>query len=1315
MGTSVRPQLDDEDAMIDRMVAAGATDEEIISILQEMRAERQPSAIYRFMRGIGTGAKAAMGKLASPGVMGPGVRPSITREQIQREQQQFEARRPTPEQLGTAGKVGEFVGEIAATTPLASATGGLFGGLARTPVEKIVGSAASAPTKISAFLRGAAAGAPSQVAAGAATSALLDPASVATPESALRTAGYSLLGSVFDGAFGVVARNSAEKTAKLAQLAAEAKVDPEKMKELISKIDVFTDQFDKLLKDPLSPAPAKGVQIPDTFTPREWAPNPKGARIPNSVDVQGYAEEISADLLQRRNIQQRMIEILDRLKRGVHTEGDIVALVKQQGDFDALSIKIGEDMRKLGASAENVRGLFSFSDDITLSSDQVRTNVFKALRQDKPNLVNPFGPNPIEPKFEELKPRVETFKVRPGREILPPKVTEPGSGQQSAYPFVEPTPEVDPLAPAVNPKVESTGNQFLGLSPAQQKMAEKIDFGNENLSKMLEGKRYLLDTWWKRFDYRAFDFLRPLREVDEKVDELAGKFLHLSLKQQAAVNDAIYIPDGQGGYTRGAESLLPIAKALGGDANSLFKFQLYAHARQTTSGIETPFDPEAAFTTVQELEREFPKFKQVFDDMYMPMVADLVKMMGAYDLVSQKSLEKMLKNPEYVPLFRSVFAGESTSLRRRRNPSGQLATEDFWQASIDNIAGIVRAGERVQVLRELAKARMAKPELAGMIEFVEHKLPEGYEEAMGALPKDIPEEIKDMLAYAFARQAKGNLYSFWMDGKRVTMKVNDEIKSSLNMMQYNFPKVYQPENVGQVEKFLATPLKSTANVEKTATSLFSVYRDLFGFGVPLDAAEVMVNASAKGQKFNMLTDPVRGFFALYRGDPLFKDLAAHSGGLGFRYANPMAEEGARSAQELMKLASASGIKLRIINPKQALIEFAGNLSNASRAGYVMRNRDGRSMQELATMYNNILGDPARSGAALGALAKFTGFLNYPLQATKAQIKALANSPQNLAFFLARAGGMLVAPTLAFKYLTKDNEAASQMSRDPNGRRFMFMDNPFDERELLAIPKPQGPAGVLFVTLPDMLMEELKDSGNTEMFEQVGKAAIQSLLPNFLPLTWNYAQSLATGKSINLSSLSAVDVVPQSQQQLLPEDAGAAGTLNTSRALANMTGIDAGKWDKLMRTLLIGTSYDIAQNIDFVMGDKKGPPPRPSPLGTIPGLRRVEKSTAGSRYINEFYDIYEGSKKALNSINSAINTGQASRAADIAAENMDMMKKAIELDAYYSTMQNLNENIKITRNNEYTTAEDKRKELDRLYATRIQIAKEAVQFSKRPIQ
>jgi ribosomal protein S7 len=1295
MGASIRPETDEE--IVDRLIKAGATDDEIMEILREVK---QPSAMSRFMRGIGTGAKSVMMKMASPSA-GPGARPTTTFDQIRKEQKQFEATRPTSEQLGTAGKIGEFVGEVGAGLPIDLAISGGLSGLGRAPIEKLIGPASNAATKFSAFLRGAAAGVPANVAAGVATTAIIDPEAIATKEGLAKTAAFSTLGTLFDGYFGVAARGQG-----IAALAEQAKTSRTSARDLANRIDAFMENYNSILADPFSQIKPKplGIVVEEGLGIREMKPVRKGRLIPNTGDVQGYATEIAADMAQREELTKRMMGILDNMKRGTHTSKQVEELAAVMAKHDGLSLKISEDINKLGMSAEEVRNL------ILGGTKTTPRTVIKTAGQVKPNMENPVL-RVLNPAIEEAAPRKETFKVRPGASVLPNNPATPGAGTESPYAYIAPDPDADVLAPVVATKVEGTGNQFAGLTPAQQKIAERIDFGNKDVAEMEKNQRYLLDTWWKRADFKLKDFLRPLKEVNEKVDELAGKFLHLSIKQQGAINDAIYIPDGQGGYTRGAESLLPMARRLGGDPEKLMKFQLYAHARQTTSGILTPFDEEASAAAIRELEQQFPDFKDVFDNMHMPLVADLLKMVDGYELMPAGVLEKLTRNPEYVPLLRSIFADESTTLTRRTNPTSQIKVEDYWHAMMANIRGMVRAGERVQVLRELAKARKADDSLAGAIDFVEYEDPEGFKEAMAALPDDIPEQIRDALARAFAKQ-KSNTYSFLMDGKRVSIQVNDEIRSSLDLMQYSFPKVYDPQNATKVEKFLGAPLRATASVEKAATNIYSIYRDLFGFGVPLDAAEIAVNASARGLKFNALIDPVKGFFALYRGDPFIRDLVGHAGGLGSRYANPMAEEAGRSADDLFRSAKASGIKLRIMNPKQAMVEFAGNLSNASRAGLALRNKEGRSVAELATIYNTILGDPARTGAALGSLAKYTGFMNYPIQATSAQLSSLAKSPQNLAFFLARTGGQLVAPTLALSYLGKDDPDIMKMSNDPSGRRFMYLRNPFDEAELLAIPKPQGPAGVLFVTLPQMLIQELKDSGNNDVLEQVGKAAVQSVMPNFVPLTWNLGISLATGKSVNLASLGSIDITPESRQGLVPEMAGPSNTLNASNALAQLSGIDAGKWEKVFRTFLIGTSYDIVQNIDYKLGEGKGVPPRANPLLSVPGIRRVEASTAGSKYVGDFYEEYDKVSKAMRSFNYSVNNGQAEGAVDIYDRYKDDMTKAAQLEPYFDSMRNLNSQINLIRMNEFLSVDEKREELDKLQRLRIDVAKEAMQGYKK---
>jgi hypothetical protein len=339
-------------------------------------------------------------------------------------------------------------------------------------------------------------------------------------------------------------------------------------------------------------------------------------------------------------------------------------------------------------------------------------------------------------------------------------------------------------------------------------------------------------------------------------------------------------------------------------------------------------------------------------------------------------------------------------------------------------------------------------------------------------------------------------------------------------------------------------------------------------------------------------------------------------------------------------------------------------------------------------------------------------MNYPIQATSAQLSSLAKSPKNLGFFLARTGGQLVAPTLALSYLGKDDPDIMKMSNDPSGRRFMYLRNPFDDAELLAIPKPQGPAGVLFVTLPQMLIQELKDSGNNDVLEQTGKAAMQSVMPNFVPLTWNLGISLATGKSINTASLGSIDITPESRQGLVPEMAGPSNTLNASNALAQLSGIDAGKWERVFRTFLIGTSYDIVQNIDYKLGEGKGVPPRANPLLSVPGIRRVEASTAGSKYVGDFYEEYDKVSKAMRSFNYSVNNGQAEGAVDIYDRYKDDMIKAAQLEPYFDSMRNLNSQINLIRMNEFLSVDEKREELDRLYRLRIDVAKEAMQGYKK---
>jgi hypothetical protein len=242
----------------------------------------------------------------------------------------------------------------------------------------------------------------------------------------------------------------------------------------------------------------------------------------------------------------------------------------------------------------------------------------------------------------------------------------------------------------------------------------------------------------------------------------------------------------------------------------------------------------------------------------------------------------------------------------------------------------------------------------------------------------------------------------------------------------------------------------------------------------------------------------------------------------------------------------------------------------------------------------------------------------------------------------------------------------------------------------------------------MLMEELRDSGNTEVLEQTAKAAIQAIMPNPMPLTMNMALGVATGQTLDFRG--AVDgrmtqsVVPQGRQGMMPEDASAAGASQTSQLLAQLTGMDAGKWERVMRTFMIGTSYNMYRGIeDAVAGGEKDYKPM-NPLTLVPGIRNVDASNAGNRYLNEFYGKVEDTGKYLKSMNSAINNGQPEKAMGVFSKHGPTVQDAMRLAAQKQVLDELNKQINLMKYNEFYTAEEKQKKVRELQADRIKYAK-----------
>lgn len=239
--TSIQP-ISDEDEMIRRLMAAGATDDEIIQIVREEKAKRQPTPVAStpvsapapstpklsgftrrealpdfgnlgqgFLEGAKDTAKRITGFIAQTGMQLNDPTAKVKTPEL--------PAATTPSQA-----IGRFGGQVAAELPLQMATAGLVNPTVTKTATKLLGSTA---TKVAQKLASSQAvqdavkvgitTIPQELIAGVITEGIVRPESFGTAQGALRTGILSSAGSLFNAGF---AYRAAIKNAKsLSELA----------------------------------------------------------------------------------------------------------------------------------------------------------------------------------------------------------------------------------------------------------------------------------------------------------------------------------------------------------------------------------------------------------------------------------------------------------------------------------------------------------------------------------------------------------------------------------------------------------------------------------------------------------------------------------------------------------------------------------------------------------------------------------------------------------------------------------------------------------------------------------------------------------------------------------------------------------------------------------------------------------------------------------------------------------------------------------------------------------------------------------------
>jgi len=227
----------------------------------------------------------------------------------------------------------------------------------------------------------------------------------------------------------------------------------------------------------------------------------------------------------------------------------------------------------------------------------------------------------------------------------------------------------------------------------------------------------------------------PIEEQSLKIAEMEGKDSLLahtsaiaSVMQSmtgAKVTSSSFlhgIPEFRDGFTtikKDTKGLIPILEPLmeigKGDPYIFQLFQLYAGAKRAkrlnAEGREQTFTPED-IKRAAELEKEFPEFKQVFDE-YQVYNNGLVKFMKDTGVLSAKDEQKWTENWDYIPFFRQIddehtvgpkiFGSISGVAKPKKLKGGEAPLADFLETVTRNARAAIESGMKNEAANRVVR------------------------------------------------------------------------------------------------------------------------------------------------------------------------------------------------------------------------------------------------------------------------------------------------------------------------------------------------------------------------------------------------------------------------------------------------------------------------------------------------------------------------------------------------------------------------------------------------------------------------------------
>ncbi len=568
-------------------------------------------------------------------------------------------------------------------------------------------------------------------------------------------------------------------------------------------------------------------------------------------------------------------------------------------------------------------------------------------------------------------------------------------------------------------------------------------------------------------------------------------------------------------------------------------------------------DPKAAKDNVELAPQKIKDAAKEFNIVTNTLIDNAVTL----GRISEETAKEW-KSRFYAPNGRSF--NQSTSFNPFRGRSGSDRMSRSPVASMFDVAHkLMEQTHKNNAWAKLIDDYWTNPKkYEGIIEPSSTKAREVFQDRIKALKADGAISEKAAIELASMEDGfditNGSLLVF-REGRPEYYKVNDELRRTVEALN--------PVEFGLLKSLLTL-------VSRPVREGVSVALDLSGVGPISDA----LIGSMTVPNFNPIVDPIRGAWHAATKSGKYQERIAALGAFGGRLipgeTQVFKSEGASKTYKAARTLS---------RPFEFFREKVRPISDATRMGiYLARTEAGDTPLQAALTARRSIGDWNRMGASMRSWALITEFGNVGIQSLKASQELLTNAAKDPKLALKAITTGVVGITLPTIYFR--NEAL----KDPELNAYRLSDQGYrywwtrtDEGEIVKFPKPGFHFGQIFGSS----IEAALDGMNPEDAKRLTDGFTSQVGMNMFPLSAQTAIGLATNTRNPLDIVQKkIPIVPRSQQGVEAIAQGGPETTPLGRMLVNNVGISPYKADYTVDRVTGGLYSSI---IRAVSGGREG--------------------------------------------------------------------------------------------------------------------------------